>query len=340
MRAFLYLVGTVAVFLVLLAGIGYLVNMTKTDGPTVVLYDQYDNPSWFGTASHLLQDDVDKPMEAADDFIVPEGEVWTINQVEAAGLYVNGEGPATSVNITFYEDLDAQPSRTLFMEKNITYTLASAPSIVQFTPEVGATPTPIPYPDMASGSLLVNIDPVTLGPGAYWLSVQANIYLYHGGQWAWLSRIVTSNRQALWRGPITQCRGWDSAETCLGYVYAKDQVFRLHGTRAREKPLADETATALTALPTATPRAQSTETTDASNPIPETAEISPTPTTPFPIEEATIQPPVNEPTEAAIPPPDETQTVAVPHEAIGLPSPRQFPLSITTAEPMLTTEIP
>ena len=32
--------------------------------------------------------------ELADDFVVPSGETWNINQVDAAGVYYNGAGPA------------------------------------------------------------------------------------------------------------------------------------------------------------------------------------------------------------------------------------------------------
>ena len=40
--------------------------------------------------------------ELADDFVVPSGQTWNINQVDAGGVYYNGAGPAVSANVSFY----------------------------------------------------------------------------------------------------------------------------------------------------------------------------------------------------------------------------------------------
>ena len=82
-------------------------SMTRPSAgaPNITLYDQYDNPGAFSTNSQNYEaafngfDD-----ELADDFTVPSGLGWNIDTVEVGGEYFNGPGPATSVNVNFYEN--------------------------------------------------------------------------------------------------------------------------------------------------------------------------------------------------------------------------------------------
>ena len=71
----------------------------KPAAPAVVLYDQYDNPGANSTSSQNFEASFDMyDDELADDFVVPCGQTWNIDQVDAAGVYYNGTGPA-SVNV-------------------------------------------------------------------------------------------------------------------------------------------------------------------------------------------------------------------------------------------------
>ena len=88
--------------------------------PDVVLYDQYDNP---GTNSTNSQDfePANDPFDdlAADDFVVPGGQTWTITEVDVAGVYFNGNGPATHANVYFYTDANGLPGTLVASRLNI-----------------------------------------------------------------------------------------------------------------------------------------------------------------------------------------------------------------------------
>lgn len=71
--------------------------------PAVVLYDQYDTQA----ASDITSQDFEVALDgfdsfAADDFVVPSGQSWSITGVDVDGEYTTGGGPAASVNVFFY----------------------------------------------------------------------------------------------------------------------------------------------------------------------------------------------------------------------------------------------
>src|SRR6266446_10945284 len=70
-----------------------------------ILYDQTDNPGTNATSSQDFETANDTfDDQAADDFVVPAGDTWTIQQVVVSGVYFNGTGPAASFNVTFYSN--------------------------------------------------------------------------------------------------------------------------------------------------------------------------------------------------------------------------------------------
>ena len=141
----------------------------KPAAPAVVLYDQYDNIGANSTSSQNFEASFDiYDDELADDFVVPSGDTWNINQVDAAGVYYNGAGPAASVNLRFYDNAGGLPGGNV------------------------ATRTDLAMTD-SGGSFVVPIpSPVVLGPGTYWVSVQANMDFSIGGQWGYTDRTVQS----------------------------------------------------------------------------------------------------------------------------------------------------
>ncbi len=46
----------------------------------------------------------------ADDFVVTDASGWTVNQVNAAGIYFNGSGPADSFDVNIYPDNGGFPA--------------------------------------------------------------------------------------------------------------------------------------------------------------------------------------------------------------------------------------
>ena len=83
-------------------------RLAKPAAPAVVLYDQYDNAGTNATSSQNFEASFDIYDDMlADDFVVPGGQTWHVNEVDVQGLYYNGAGPAASVNVVFYDDHEA-----------------------------------------------------------------------------------------------------------------------------------------------------------------------------------------------------------------------------------------
>src|SRR3569832_7464 len=70
--------------------------------PQEILYDQYDNISGTATLSATFTDFVDFNADLADDFVVPAGQTWTVESIDADGIYFNGFGPADSWIVFLY----------------------------------------------------------------------------------------------------------------------------------------------------------------------------------------------------------------------------------------------
>jgi hypothetical protein len=204
--------------------------------PNVVLYDQYNNPDPFdsATSSQVFGDGFgDFDDQAADDFIVPGGQSWSVNEVDVLGYYDLGGGPAASVNVYFYLDSSSLPGAPVVTQTNLSFS--------------GGNP---------EGSLLIPTAPVTLRPGHYWVSVQVNQDYDTLGQWLWADRAVQSNSPAAWRNPgdgfDTGCLDWDWRGTgCGGNEDSPDQVFRLLGTLTTVTDTPTPTGTPPTPTPTA-----------------------------------------------------------------------------------------
>jgi hypothetical protein len=147
----------------------------------------------------------------ADDFIVPEGEVWYVNQVVVVGEYTNGGVPAPSFNVWFLRDVGTLPeARVLEGRYNCQYV-------------------------DAAGSFTITLsNPVTLYTGTYWLSAVAAWPEYTSTQWLWENRATALNSPAAWENPDngfnTGCYAWNRTITCLPSTNGPDQLFEIIGT--------------------------------------------------------------------------------------------------------------
>src|SRR5881397_3002808 len=73
--------------------------------PSTVLYSQLDSPGANSSSSQDCEADFDAyDDELADDFVVPAAAQWSVDTVDAMGVYYNGGGPAASFNVRFYSD--------------------------------------------------------------------------------------------------------------------------------------------------------------------------------------------------------------------------------------------
>src|SRR3984893_4329275 len=73
--------------------------------PRTILYNQYNNAAPNATSSQDFEPEFDVfTDELANDFIVRDGETWSVESIDVDGMYFNGTGPADSFNVRFYAD--------------------------------------------------------------------------------------------------------------------------------------------------------------------------------------------------------------------------------------------
>jgi len=185
-------------------------RLGRPAAPMVVLYDQYDNQADFDVASQQFEAEFSVyDSLAADDFVVPGGQNWTVQQVDVDGEY-NG-GPADSFHVHFYSNAAGNLPGSLVGDA-----LASS------------------YAGSGGDAVITLSSPVTLSAGTYWVSVQARQSYGSAGQWFWQNRTVTSNTASAWENPHdgfgTGCTTWGRKLTCLPPQIGPDETFRLSGT--------------------------------------------------------------------------------------------------------------
>jgi hypothetical protein len=176
--------------------------------PQVVLYDQYNNNGLNATLSATFTDFPDFSSDLADDFVVPAGQTWNVESIDADGVYFNGFGPATNWNVYIYTDSSTFPGTQIFSATNIPIS------------QVGTTFT-------------ANLSPAAcLTEGTYWIEIQANMTFGTQGEWGWTDRTVQANSGAAFRNPggAFGCgTGWVRKPTCVPTT-DPDQVYRINGT--------------------------------------------------------------------------------------------------------------
>jgi hypothetical protein len=137
----------------------------------------------------------------ADDFTIPAGQRWSINEVDVTGAY-NG-GPHGQVNVFLYADAAGKPGAELFHQSGI------------------VTPGP------SYNAPLVGVP--ELGPGSYWITVQQDADV---GYWSWGTSTVQKGQPAQWTtntaGPCPSA-AWTRRLDCYPGTNP-DQAFRLQGS--------------------------------------------------------------------------------------------------------------
>ena len=168
--------------------------------PATVLFDQTASPG----AKYTNSMDYPKPndVEAADDFTVPAGQQWTINEVD-----VLGEGASFKVHILIYANAGGLPGSVVFNANELPATNGTNYNTVLPTPAV-------------------------LGPGTYWLSVKSPDF------WSWRNSTTDSGSPAVWQNPtnefvgipVTGCgKTWTTRGTCYETTSEPGQAFKLIG---------------------------------------------------------------------------------------------------------------
>src|SRR5664279_3213534 len=213
--------------------------VSRPDVVFATLYDQYDNAATTASVSQNFEPANDTfDAQLGDDFVVPAGQTWTINEVDASGLYFNGAGPADSFNVFFYTNSGTLPAvAAVYTATNQAYTNTTGNFVIPLTV------------------------PAVLSAGTYWVSVQANMTFSVGGEWGWTDRTIQSNSPAALRNPgggfaCSGGTGWIVKTSCNPTAGGPDQVFRILGSvggGASPTPTPTATPPPATPSPTATP---------------------------------------------------------------------------------------
>ena len=225
-------------------GVPIHVQPAAPAAPNVVLYDQLDNISGTGTSSQEFEAAFSQYTDqTADDFNVPAGQVWQVTEVDIAGSYFNGPGPAASFNVYFYTDNATLPGTPVYTATAQTYT------------------------ESAGVFAITLASPAALNTNThYWVSVQARMDFGVGGQFAWTDRNTPANSSAAWRNPGNgfgdpTCINWNLRATCVAGSTGTDQTFRIVGTSGSAGTATPTvTGTPPTATETSTPTQTSTAT--------------------------------------------------------------------------------
>lgn len=135
--------------------------------------------------------------ELADDFVVPGGETFVVSRVWAHGSYGSGAGPVDGVDVEFMADAGGVPGNVA-----CGYTALSPLGRTNVSDFVVDLPTQC-----------------RLGPGTWWLSVQARMPLNPAGQWFWAEASGTAGSGYRFQDSAnvlgTGCTSWSSGATCF-----------------------------------------------------------------------------------------------------------------------------
>ena len=178
---------------------------------SVVLYDQTANaaPPTADSAGPNFSPsnyfDVSNNDRTADDFTVPAGATWALNEIDVTGALENPI-PTPTVNVYLYANAAGKPGAEVFSQVGITPT--NAPDFV------------VPLTGVPS-----------LAAGTYWITVQ----LADAGAsyWSWGTNTVQRGNPATWwtntSSPSCPAGAWAARMTCWTGTNP-DQVFTLKGT--------------------------------------------------------------------------------------------------------------
>ncbi|MGA7275485.1 MAG: hypothetical protein WBX14_11630, partial [Candidatus Udaeobacter sp.] len=201
-------------------------SQPSPNAPQRVLYDQYNNHATFRTFSATFSDRPNLSADLADDFVVPAGQIWNVQSIDADGAYLHFPGPANSWNVFIYANNAGLPGMQVYSILNTTITVNGTTFTVNLTPAA------------------------VLTSGTYWVEIQANMTL-STQQWGWTDRTVQSNQGAAWRNPGGGwgfCQTWTRKTTCFAPPNSgPDQVFRLNGNAMAASPCPDYSFTLGTA---------------------------------------------------------------------------------------------
>jgi hypothetical protein len=176
-----------------------------------VLYSQHGADADFPL---VAQKNLDSSFEmydavAADDFVVPAGQAWTISVFEIRGRYLNNAGPSSQAIVAVWKDHHDAPGELVWT--------ADEPT----------------NDSQAAGNFRLSGHGLKLKAGRYWLSVQAETGFDGGAAWGWETQTKPKGVPAGWMNPGdgygTGCTTFTAARDCFPEITG-DLMFTIEGT--------------------------------------------------------------------------------------------------------------
>jgi len=207
-----------------------LVNPIAQD----LLVDQFDvtDISGFYTAQNFEAGLEVYDNEMADDFTVPAGYQWLLEDLVFYGAYYNCGitgfppcGPTMSFTVTFYADAGGMPGA-----------IAAGPYDIVST-DVLDTMVCDPVDGCVAQTFYILTFPVgvVVGPGTYWVGAAANMGFATAGQVGIADNDIQHGNLPKWRNPGggfgIGCTSWGTARTCFGVAAPamSDYTWQLYG---------------------------------------------------------------------------------------------------------------
>ncbi|MDQ5823821.1 MAG: hypothetical protein M3441_06350 [Chloroflexota bacterium] len=203
-----------------------------------VLHDQLDSVHSDGSVVSF-HNGTAHSSQAADDFIVPAGKIWTLNRVDFLGFPVTTTVEPASFNVFVYNDSSTLPGSLVASYSGLNYLF-----------------------NTTNGVYTIALPSSALNAGSYWVSVQA-VTTPAGNRWTWTSsNLPAVHNGAAWQNPGngfgSGCTTWGRKTTCLPITNGiPDQQFSLFGVE-EDAPTATPTSPPATATPTTPPAATAT----------------------------------------------------------------------------------
>lgn len=147
--------------------------------------------------------------QSADDFTIPAGQSWSIDEITARGG-VNGAPVLNDIRVLIYQDLNGKPGSLVYESSAI-----------------------VPASGTSSPNLVLKFaTPITLSEGKYWISIFPVLAYNGGNQWFWSTQSLVTGSEAHFIDPANLFgRGavnWTSLSTAFNRA-ASDMMFTLNG---------------------------------------------------------------------------------------------------------------
>ena len=177
-------------------------------GPNV-LYDQTSNPGGNGFPAQNFEAAFDAyDNMAADDFTIPAGESWDIDEFYFVGTLSTG-GPVSTADISIYTDAAGAPGSVILTHAGVVVTYDGT-------------------------ALTATIPTTNLGAGTYWVALAVNLDFGCCGQFFWSNRTAPTNGDSHWINPLdgfgSGCTTWTPTPICGVGGGLSDALFQVRGS--------------------------------------------------------------------------------------------------------------